>query len=123
MKLNSFAGFAIAVLCSACEATTALSPAAVAGPAPVRWGEALYARFGYTPEQVRAAIGEPTRRVVRGGKEIWIYERPADPARHVVAATGAATFQDGQVVGATISAHLSADSPQDSATFAVPDDR
>src|SRR5687768_15324203 len=54
------------LLLAACETFTPGAEPPRSGPEPDRWGQALFARFGYTPEQVRAAIGEPTRRTVEG---------------------------------------------------------
>jgi outer membrane protein assembly factor BamE (lipoprotein component of BamABCDE complex) len=83
------------VLLAACESFTGATPPP-SGPAPDLWGQALFARVGYTPEQVRAAIGEPTGRTVEGSREIWTYVHPDRPG-YTSNRTGIVTFVDGRV--------------------------
>lgn len=83
------------LLLAACESFTGAAPR-TAGPAPSQWGEALFARIGSTPEQVRAAIGEPTRRTAEGNRETWIYVHPDRPG-WASNRVGTVTFLDGRV--------------------------
>lgn len=94
---------AMLLLLAACEASTGATPPS--GPAPSRWGQALFARIGYTPAQVRAAIGEPTRRTVEGNRETWIYVHPDLPGQSLDR-TGTVTFVDGLVADASMTATL-----------------
>lgn len=92
------------LLLAACESFVAATPPA-SGPAPDMWGQALFARLGYTPEQVLAAIGEPTGRTVEGNRETWTYVH-ADRPGYASGRVGTVTFEDGVVTGAEISALL-----------------
>jgi hypothetical protein len=56
----------------------------------------LFVDFGNTPEQVRATIGEPTRRTINGNREIWVYIHPDRPDQ-MQNLTGTVTFVDGRV--------------------------
>jgi prepilin-type processing-associated H-X9-DG protein len=92
------------VLLAACESFTGAAPPPP-GPAPDLWGQALFARVGYTPEQVRAAIGEPTGRTVEGNREVWTYVHPDRPG-YASNRTGTVTFVDGHVADALMTATL-----------------
>ena len=92
------------LLLSACETFTGAAPPP-SGPAPDLWGQALFARFRYTFEQVRATIGESTRRTVEGNRETWIYLHPDRPG-HASNVTGTVTFVDGLVSAAVMTSTL-----------------
>lgn len=92
------------LLLAARESFVAAPPPA-SGPQPDLWGQALFARLGYTPRQVLDAIGEPTRRTVEGNREIWTCVHPDRPG-YTSGRVGTVTFEDGVVAEAEISAML-----------------
>lgn len=92
------------LLLAGCESFTGAA-APTTGPTPDLWGQALYAGIGDTPEQVRATIGEPTRRTVDGNRETWIYVHPDRPGA-TSNLVGTVTFVDNHVSTASMGALL-----------------